>query len=131
MNNYHHPVAKTRRINNRWIVHYNLRSNTNHWLDHLEKEDPNRLHQSCLLALRAANEGRSPLTEDPKPLFYSALFALATPGERKRFLTEHHFTRRILEHLHGTSDTATSFSSQTDQLARKIADVVSGIVKNP
>ncbi len=92
-------VAAVRRINDRWIVRGQLRSHANDYLVHLEECDPERLLNSCQLALELVRN-RVP-GEDPKPLFYAGIFAFATEPEVDQHLAEHLFTRAICRLLHG------------------------------
>ena len=92
-------VAAVRRINDRWIVHGQLRDHANDYLAHLERSDAERLVKSCQLALELVRN-RVP-GEDPKPLFYAGLFALATRDEIEQHLAQHLFTRAICLLLHG------------------------------
>ncbi len=113
-------VAAVRRINDRWIVRGQLRGHTNDYLLHLEAHDPERLLQSCQLALELVRN-RVP-GEDPKPLFYAGLFALASRREIETHLEDHLFTRAICLLLHGEPEP--SVYRDLPAATRRLADAV-------
>lgn len=80
-------VAWVRRGNSRWIVHHGLGKNAQAYMEHLAKEDPRRLEQSCRNAYLLVQEA-DPM-EDPKPWFYTGLFSLLKPEEAKVYLMNH------------------------------------------
>jgi hypothetical protein len=99
-----HPGAPTsasaaRRINERWIVHGDLRDNARDYLRHLERTDPARLERSCAIALRLVHGRRR--QEDPKPLFYAGMFGLATAEEAAEYLAGHQLTLAVWRAVRG------------------------------
>lgn len=114
-------VAKAHRINNRWIVHGNLRDNTNAYLSHLSSTDPLRLEESCSIAMDLVHRRGS--LKDPKPLFYAGLFSLANEEEIERFLRNHHFTRSVIRRARGGPCDA-GLPDGTSRLAETVADLV-------
>lgn len=80
-------VAWAERANARWIVHHGLGRNTEAYLKHLERTDPERRRRCCRNAYLLVREC-APL-EDPKPWFYAGLFSLATAAEAREFLAGH------------------------------------------
>lgn len=121
-------VAKAHRINNRWIVHGNLRDNANAYLDHLSSTDPLRLERSCSIAMDLVHKRRA--LNDPKPLFYAGLFSLATEAEIERFLQGHHFTRSVIRRARGGACDA-GFPEDTAKLAETVAEMVRTISPRP
>jgi hypothetical protein len=87
-------VGWVRRTNSRWIVHHDLGHDTEVYLDHLARNDPQRLARSCRLAYILVQEG--PSGEDPKPRFYSGVFSLATGIEIQNYLRSHWLVRAVL-----------------------------------
>jgi hypothetical protein len=90
-------VAWVRRANSRWIVHHGLSSHANAYLDHLERNDAERLIESCRHSHLLAQE--RPPGDDPKPWFYAGLFSLATPAEIREFLAGHWLLRMTVTTL--------------------------------
>ncbi|HEY1172910.1 MAG TPA: hypothetical protein VGH19_16195 [Verrucomicrobiae bacterium] len=80
-------VAWVRRGNSRWIVHHGLGKNAQAYMEHLEREDPERLARSCRNAYLMVH--RCDPMEDPKPWFYAGLFSLVKPEEAKIYLANH------------------------------------------
>lgn len=80
-------VAWVRRGNSRWIVHHGLGKNAQAYMEHLEKEDAERLARSCSNAYLMVQ--RCDPMEDPKPWFYAGLFSLVKPEEAKMYLANH------------------------------------------
>lgn len=80
-------VAWVRRGNGRWIVHHGLGKNAQAYMEHLEKEDAERLAQSCRNAYLMVQQS-APM-EDPKPWFYAGLFSLVKPEEARVYLANH------------------------------------------
>lgn len=85
-----HPVEWARRVNRSWIVHHQLDTRAEAWLDHLAESDDGRLDAACLAA-REMCDRRGP-ESDPKPWFYAGLFSPATASEARRFLALHPLT---------------------------------------
>jgi hypothetical protein len=105
MMNYQDPddlVAWARRVNGRWFVRDNFGNDTAAYLDHLERNDPDRLLRSC----RNAHEmmKRRVRGVDPKPWFYAGLFSLATVDEARSSLHRRWFTRKSLPVLEAEFD---------------------------
>lgn len=81
-------------MNERWIVHSNLKNSAEDWLRHLAALGDGRLLPSCEIA-RAMCSTRDGL-DDPKPWFYAGLFHLATAAEAQEFLSGHRVTRATI-----------------------------------
>lgn len=87
-------VEYAKRVNRTWIVRGDLAKNAALYLQHLEVSRPDILTEVCSHAVNAAKQA-SRLGKDPKPPFYAGLFSQATAEERKKFLKDHQWTRRL------------------------------------
>lgn len=116
-------VPKVVRVNNRWIVHGNLRANANAYIDYLQQVDEARLVRSCDLALAMVQDRY--LATDPKPLFYSGLFAFATPAERECYLREHSLTYAVTALGHGDA----SARDILEPAVRVLVDTIARLIR--
>lgn len=116
-------LSKVRQVNQRWIVHGDLRNTATRWIDYLEANDPSRLQASCHLALLLCRR-KDGAIRDPKPRFYAGLFAHATLPEIERFLPHHQMTRAISLAAMGNPPSASELSPQGRAIAATIADEI-------
>jgi hypothetical protein len=118
-------LMAVRRVNDRWIVRGLLREHAADYIDHLEKNDPDRLKQTCNLVMGLLRHHRQEV-QDPKALFYSGLFSLATFDEIDQFLADHCLTAAVSSILKGNYDPMITLPNSArplaDMLARKIAE---------
>lgn len=112
-------IEKVFRVNQRWIVHGQLREHTTAFLEHLQKHDPARLQRACELAMRMVRH--TDAIRDPKPLFYSGIFATASRHEIETYLHHHPMIRAISLLLHGDPSGRDALSSES---ARTLADSI-------
>lgn len=112
-------IEKVFRVNQRWIVHGQLREHTAAYLEFLQKHDPTRLQRACELALRMVRH--TDTIRDPKPLFYSGIFATASRHEIETYLHHHPVIRAISLLLYGDTSGRDSLTSES---ARSLADSI-------